>query len=229
MPKRKKRDTRTWYQKVSRGGTRYINLNNPYNLSRLTMDELFYLDYQKRVYKYDLNANISEYSKYRKSRNREFMRSARMSQYDLLSGKLFRKSLDTYKENYKTALSFNGYSFLGDLFDKVWDRLSYYEKDSFAINDIPEIPIFYKIKLKAESKSKENQIGERQIHSSMKELARKLLKTAVDYNLDLKDIDLKILDLAGIKEKVLNDVIQNNKSMKKAIKDNLPTDTDLTQ
>lgn len=206
MRKPKIKDTRTWYQKVSRNGQRYIDISNPYNATRLTPEEYAYLTYQTRVYGYDALANIDEYHKYRKSRNKEFMQKARAQQYELLTGVKYRESLDTFGENYRTALDFNGYSFMKPLFDKVWNKLSYTEREQFGSYDLPNIPIFYKVKQKAESGKKENQINSTQIDSAMKELADTLLRSAIDYKVRLgnvKDIE-KVLDMLGIDTKDKN-------------------------
>lgn len=197
---RKGEEVTTYYQRASRFGKRYINILSEYNYSRLTPEELHYIEYQARVYGYDSTANIDEYNKYRKSKNKEFMEKFRAQQYELLTGIKYRESLDTFGENYRKALEFNGYSFMIPLFDKIWNKLSYNEREQFGSYDLPNIPIFYKVKQKAESGKKENQINATQIDSAMKELADTLLHSAIDYKIRLvnvKDID-KVLDMLGI-------------------------------
>lgn len=208
MKKYKRKDKRTWYQKVSQGGKRYIDLSNPYNLARLTLDERYYLNYQEKSFGYNLEANIAEYHKYRnKKAFRELANKMRKQQYDLLSGQKYRQSLDTYGENYETAMKFNGYSGLVPLFKSVWGGLNYHDKENFGRNDLPLIPIFYKIKLKADSGKKENQIGELQVDSAMEDLAMRLLEEYANNGRikDIEDKDLeKALQVAGIYDDVIN-------------------------
>lgn len=182
----KQKSRKSYYQKVSRGGKRYINLLNEYNVSKLTEREYFYLSFEMRTRKYNIEANVEEYKKFRKERNVEFMKSMRKSQHELLTGKMFRESINSYYENYKVALQYNGNSDLAKLLDAVYESMTYDERYQFFTIYAPEIPIFYSVKLKAESGKKENQISSLQIDSAMEELAEKLTEIAKDKGL-IKD------------------------------------------
>lgn len=214
--KPKIKDTRTWYQKVSRGGTRYIDLTKPYNALRLTKEEYHYLEYQQRVYGFDFFANTDAYKEYKRERNKEFMKNLRYRQYEILTGEQYRKSLNTFADNYKTALRYNGYSFMDELFDKVWNKLSYEDRELFGSKDLPDIPIFYNTKLKAESGKKTGQVSSLTIESSMKELAETLLKTAVDNNIRLNSVANieNVLKVAGVE-------IEKGKSINRLVKEQL--------
>lgn len=209
------KDTRTWYQKVSRGGTRYIDLTKPYNALKLTKEEYHYLEYQQRVYGYEFAANTEAYQQYRKERNTEWIEKLRKQQHDILTGERYRHSLDVFFENYKTALDYNGYSFIKPLFEKVWDKMSYEDREFFGSKDLPDIPIFYTTKLKAESGKKSGQVSSLTIESSMKELGDVLLRSAVENNIELKGTNNinKVLKLVGID--------RGKKSIEKAVEEYL--------
>ena len=175
-----KRKYETWYQSMSWGGKRFIDLTKPKNLARLTQKELYYLDYQQRVYKYDFFATVDAY---KHEWGKEFKSNARQHLYNILTGERYRHSLDIFGDNFETAVRYNGYDKLASLFKNIWDKLSYEERDAMGSQDLPNIPIFYRVKLMADSDTKSNQASPTSITSSMKELYRLLIKTAEDKGL----------------------------------------------
>lgn len=183
--KRKRAKKKSHYMSLSNKGLKFVDLTNSYNRGRLTGAEQFYLDFHKRVYGYDLEATTSEYKKYKKAKDIDFMRNARTEQYRLMSGQLFRLAMRNYRDNYITALKFNGYSHYVDLFEKVYNGMSYSDRYSLFTYTIPEIPIFYKTKGKSESGKLENQIPTPQISSAMEQFKEELLSLAIAMNIDL--------------------------------------------
>ena len=173
---RKKKIQPTWYQEASNYGRRYVDLTIPENFARLTPQEKVYLDYQQRVYKYDIEATTEAV------REGSFACSHAKDLYRILSGDLYRKSLDTFGENYATAINYNlGDSAIGDLFKRVWARMDYSERYNFASFDLPEIPIFYKLKLKAEGRT--NQASSIAIESAIENISTEIIRQAFEKNI----------------------------------------------
>lgn len=175
MPKQKKENI-TWYQEASDFGRRYVDLTIPENFAKLTSEEKIYLSYQQRVYKYDIEATTEAVQKgiFAKAHARDL--------YKILTGELFRKSLDTFGENYATAINYNlGDTSVGDLFQRIWKRMDYSERYNFATFDLPEIPIFYKLKMKAEGRT--NQALSLAIENAIEIISSEVIKQAFRKNI----------------------------------------------
>lgn len=200
----KYKDNRTWFQKVSRGGQRYIDLSNPYNLSHLSDKELYYLEKQQKWFHYDISANTrAAYL----DLDKEMRANRRSRQQAMLSGELYREGLEMYKENYVEAINFTGNGRLSYIFEAVWDSLSESEKTVFTEDDIPEIPLFYKTKLVAETGKKHNQVAGKIVSSHIKQLEEVLKDYVVEKNIKL---NMNPKDFKSDKDmKFYNDFIKN--------------------
>ena len=164
----------TWYQQESRGGRKFVDVSIPENYEKLTPIEKHYLEYQERVYKYSVEDTAEAYASHYDSSMR---RNAAARQYQMFTGELYTKSLDTYFENYMTALGFVAHSEMKNLFKRVWKTMSYTDRESFTRDVLPVIPVFYKVSHKADS-ANTNQVGTTQIEGAMEELGKELLKEA---------------------------------------------------
>ena len=165
----------TWFQSVSKGGRNFVDLTNPINLAKLSNEERMYLEYQQRVYKYDLEANTQAF------KNSTFGSSYARTQYKILTGELYHQSLDTFGINYAKAIEYNtGDGALSSLFSRLWNRLSYTDKYNFSTLDLPEIPIFYKIKLVADSKT--NQANSISVEFALQQIASQVIRESFNRN-----------------------------------------------
>ena len=216
----KKKDNRTWYQKVSRGGKRFIDLSNPYNLKHLTNKEMKYLLFQEETHRYNFTENTKAY---RSKGITEFEKiGLRNAQRMMLSGKFYREALNNYGDAYKAGLEFNVYGDLAKLFEKVYDKLSYATKELISIEDLPNLPIFYKIRGKSDSKR--NDIEPTSAEYAIKKTARILIEYGIN-RLDLSEIinNKQALQLGlGLNIEELNsEAKEKGKSIKEIIKSKL--------
>ena len=172
----------TWYQKESRGGSRFVDISKPENYERLTKEEKHYLEYQERTYKYSAEDTAEAY---RKDYDKSMRINAAAREYQMLTGELYEQSLESYGESYMLALDIVGHSELRPLFRSIWNRLSPTEREAFSRDVIPTIPIFYRT-ARVAGAAKTNQVGETQIEGAMEELGTELLKQAIEKGINIR-------------------------------------------
>lgn len=219
MPKKK--DNRTWFQKVSRGGKRFIDLSNPYNLKHLTAKELQYLNFQRDMHRYNVHENTLAY------RQKGVTRFEKMgliaAQQRLMKGVEYRKALNNYGEAYAQGLRFNGYSEIADIFEKVYGKMNYNDKYNWSLNDLPELPIFYKIKGKAEASK--NDVEPKSAEYAMKSAAMNIVIEALD-RFGVGEIlsNKQLLNMAfGLsREDIEGEALDRNKSVEQILREKLP-------
>ena len=197
------------YNKLSEGGTKYLDLSDPNIFKQLTPREKLYVEHQMEWYKELVRVPKAEYYDTLSSdieRNEAIKR-----QRYILTGKSEEDSIDIYFQNYVTGLAARGEARTAQLLDYAVSLMSTMRGKYSFYQDLPDLTLFY-----ADKRSKTGRSWADLQTVGSKEETYADVFNAIESRLRKSDIPKYVIDfmLQGGYDTLMEELSQKGKSLK---------------